>query len=94
MSDFCAGLESQAHNEHKSNNETKYRFLQNQISAEILKRENDFKLIYSKTYTHSRRITNKAHMFRNQIELGWPIKEGTKGLLENRSKPLLKSQNF
>ena len=30
-------------------------------------------------------------MFRNQFKLGRPIKEGTKVLLENRSKPLLKS---
>ena len=93
-SEFCAGLENHAHTEHKSNNETIDRFLKNQISAEILKSENDFKLIYSNTYTHCRRITNKAHMFRNQFKLGRPIKEGTKVLLENRSKPLLKSQKL
>ena len=33
-------------------------------------------------------------MFRNQFKLGHPIKEGTKVLLENRSKPLLKSQKL
>ena len=93
-SEFCAGLEKHAHTEHKSNNETIDRFLRNQISAKILKRENDFKLIYSNTYTHCRCITNKAHMFQNQFKLGRPIKEGTKVLLENRSKPLLKSQKL
>ena len=93
-SEFCAGLENYAHTEHKSNNETIDRCLKNQISAEVLKRENDFKLIYSNTYTHCHRITNKAHMFRNQVKLGRPIKEGTKVLLENRSKPLLKSQKL
>ena len=93
-SDFCAGLENYAHTEHKSKNETIDRFLKNQISAEILKRENDFKLIYSNTYTHCRRVTIKAHMSRNQIKLGRPIKAGTKVLLGNRSKSLLKSQKF
>ena len=93
-SDFCAGLENHAHTEHKSNNETIDRFLKHQISAETLKRENDFQLIYSNTYTHCRRITNKAHMFRNQFKLEQPIKEGTKVLLENKSKPLLKSQKL
>ena len=86
------GLKNHAHTEHKSNNETIDRFLKNQTSAEILKRENYFKLIYSNTYTHCHRITNKAHMFQNQFKLGRPIKEGTKVLLENRSEPLLKSQ--
>ena len=33
-------------------------------------------------------------MFRNQFKIGRPIKEGTKVLLENRSKPLLESQKF
>ena len=93
-SEFCAGLENHAHIEHKSNNETINRFLKNRIFAETLKRENDFKLIYSNTYTHCRRITNKAHMFRNQFKLGRPIKEGTKLFLENRSKQLLKSQKL
>ena len=92
MSDFCAGLESHAHTEHKWNNETIDRFLKNQISAEIIK--NDFKLLYSNTYTHYRLITNKGHMFRDQFKLGRPIKEGTKVLVVNRSKPLLKSQKL
>ena len=33
-------------------------------------------------------------MFPNQFKLGRPIKEGTKVLLENRSKQLLKSQKL
>ena len=93
-SDFCGGLENHAHTEHKSNNETIDNFLKNQNSAKILKMENDFRLIYSNTYTHRRRITNKAHIFRNQFKLERPIIEGTKVLLENRCKPLLKSQKL
>ena len=75
-------------------NKTIDKSLKNLISAEILKRENDFKLIHSNSYSRCRRITNKAHMFRNQFKLGRPIKEGTKVLLENRYKPLLKSQKL
>ena len=93
-SEFCAGLENHAHTELNSNNENIDRFLKNQFSAEVLKRENDFKLIYSNTYTHCRRITNKAHLLRNQFKLGRPIKEGTKVLLGNRSEPLLKFQKL
>ena len=50
--------------------------------------------MYSNTYTKYRLITNKGHMSRNQFKLGRPIKEGTKMLVVNKSKPLLKSQKF
>ena len=68
--------------------------LHNRLSSTVLQRENEFKNIYSKTYTRCRQITNKAHEHRNRFKLGKPIKIGRKVLLENYAKGLLKSKKL
>ena len=94
ISEYCTGLSPHVHSEETVKNEKIDKLLQNRISSEILKRENLFKTIYSNTYKHCRRVTNQAHYFRNQHKLGKPIKIGSKVLLENRSKQLLRSQKL
>ena len=64
------------------------------MSSTILQGENEFKNMYSKTYTRRRLITNKAHEYRNRFNLGKPIKIGRKVLLENHAKGLLKSKKL
>ena len=94
ISEYCTGLSPHVRSEESVKIEKIDKLLQNRISSEILKRENLFKIIYSNTYIHCRRVTNQAHYFRNQHKLGKPIKIGSKVLLENRSKPLLRSQKL
>ena len=60
----------------------------------MLKRENTFKTIYSKTYNKCRQTTNKAHKSGNRFKLGKPLPEGRKVLLENLPKGLLKSKKL
>ena len=60
----------------------------------MLKRENTIKTIYSNNYTKSRQTTNEAHKYRNRFNLGKPIPEGRKVLLENHSEGVLKSKRL
>ena len=94
ISEYCTGLSPHVHSEESVKNEKIDKLLQNRMPLEILKREKLFNTIYSNTYIHCRRVTNQAHYFRNQHKQGKPIKIGRKVLLENRSKPLLRSKKL
>ena len=59
-----------------------------------LKRENEFKRIYSSTYQRCRQITSKAHEHRDRYKLGRPISTGQKVFLENHAQDLTRSQKL
>ena len=94
ISEYCKDLPLHTHCENSCKNEKVDKLLQNRLSSTILQRENEFKNIYSKTYTRCRQIKNKAHEYRNRFKLGKPIKIGRKALLENHAKGLLKSKKL
>ena len=48
-SEFCDGLQSHTHKENSLPNNSLNRLLRPQLSDELLKRENEFKRIYSST---------------------------------------------
>ena len=61
---------------------------------ELLKRENEFKRIYSSTYQRCRQITSKAHEHRNRFKLGRPISTGQKVFSENHAQDITKSHKL
>ena len=94
ISEYCKDLPLHTHCENSCKNEKVDKLLQNRLSSTILQREHEFKDIYSKTYTRSQQITNKAHEYRNRFKLGEPIKIGRKLLTVNHAKGLLKSKKL
>ena len=93
-SEFCDGLQSHTHSENSLPNFSFNRLLRPQLSDELLKRENEFKRIYSSTYQRSCQITSKAHDHRNRFKLGRPISTGQKFFLENHAQELTRSQKL
>ena len=93
-SEFCDGLQSHTHSENSLPNNSLNRLLRPQLSDELLKRENEFKRIYSSTYQRCRQITSKAHEHRNRFKLGRPISTGQKVFLENHAQDLTRSQKL
>ena len=91
-SEFCDGLQSRTHSENSLPNSSLNRLLRPQLSDELLKRENEFKRIYSTTYQRCRQITSKTHEHRNRCKLGRPVSIGQKVFLENHAQDLTKSQ--
>ena len=69
-SKFCDGLQSHTHSENSLPNNTPNLLLRPQLSDELLKRESEFKRIYSSTCQRCRQITSKAHEYRNRFKLG------------------------
>ena len=59
-SEFCVRLQSHTHSENSLPNNSLSRLLRPQLSDEVLKRENEFKRIYSSTYQRCRQITSNA----------------------------------
>ena len=94
ISEYCKDLPLHTHCENFCKNEKVDKLLKNRLSSTILQRENEFKNLYSETYTRCRQITNEAHENRNKFKLGKPIKIGRKVLLENHAKGLLKSKKL
>ena len=92
FSEYSKDLPLHTHCENSFKNEKVAKLLQNRLSSTILQRDNEFKKIYFKTYTRGRRVTNKAHEYRNRLKLGKTIKIGREVLLENHAKGLLKSK--
>ena len=92
-SEFCDGLQSQTQSENSLPNNSFNRLLRPQLSDELLKRENEFKRIYSSTHQRSRQITSKAQEQRNRFELGRPISFGQK-VFENHAQDLTRSQKL
>ena len=93
-SEFCDGLQPHTHSENSLPNNSLNRLLRPQLSDELLKRENEFKRIYSSTYQRCRQITSKAHEHRNRYKLGRPISTGQKVFLENHAQDLTRSQKL
>ena len=93
-SEFCDGLQSHTHNENNLLNQSLKRLLRPQLSDEPLERENEFKRIHLSTYQRCRRITSKAHEYRNRYKLGRPINVGQKVFLENHAQDLTRSQKL
>ena len=77
-SEFCAGLQSHTHCENSLPNNSLNRLFQQQLSDEILKREQEFKQIYSSAYQRFCHITSKTHEHRNRLKLGRPTSAGQK----------------
>ena len=77
-SEYCKDLPIHTHNENCCKNEKVDKLLQNRLSSTILQRENEFKNIYSKTYTRFRQITTR-HTNKG-TDLNWV----------NQSKPVVK----
>ena len=92
--EICDGLQPHTHSENNLPNNSLNRLLRSQLSDELLKRENEFKRIYSSTYQRYRQITSKAHEHRNRFTLGRPISTGQKVFLENHAQDLTKSQKL
>ena len=92
-SGFCDGLQAHTHSENSLPNKVLNHPLGQQLSDELLKRENEFKRIYSSTYQQCRQITSKAHEHRNRYKLGQPS-VGQKVFLENHAQDLTKSQKL
>ena len=59
-----------------------------------MKRENEFKRIYSSTNQRCRQIMSKAREHRKRFKLGRPISTGRKVFLENNAQDLTKSQKL
>ena len=93
-SDFCDGLQSHTHSENSLPNNSLNRLHRPQFSDEQLKRENEFKQIYSSTYQRCRQNTSKAHEHRNRLKFGRLINAGQKALLENHAQDITKSQKL
>ena len=93
-SDFCDGLQSHTHSENSLPNNSLNCLLQSQLSDELLKREKEFKRIFSSTYQRCRQITSKGHEHRNRLKLRQPISTGEKVLLENHAQELTRSQKL
>ena len=72
-SDFCDGLQYHTHSENSLPKNSFNLLLRPQLSDEILKRDNEYKRIYSSTYQRCHQITPKAHEHRNRYTLGRPI---------------------
>ena len=93
-SEFCDGLQSHTHSENSLPNNSLNHLLRPQLSDELLKRENEFKRIYSSTYKRCRQISSKAHEHRNRFKLGRPISTGQKVFSENHAQELTRSQKL
>ena len=93
-SEFRDGLQSHTHSENSLPNNSFDRLLQPQLSDELMKRESEFKRIYSSTYQRCRQITSKGHEHRNRFKLGRPISTGQKVFLENHAQDLTRSQKL
>ena len=93
-SEFCDGLQSHTHNENSLPKKSFNRLLRPQLSDELLKRENEFKRMYSSTYQQCRQITSRAQEHRNRFKLGRPISTGQKVFLENHAQDLMRSQKL
>ena len=94
QSEFCDGLQSHTHSENSLPNNSLNHLLRPQLSDELLKRENEFKRIYSATYQRCRQITSKTHEHRNRYKFGRPISTGQKVFLQNHAQDLTKSQKL
>ena len=73
-SEFCDRLQAHTHSKYSLPNNSLNHLLRPQLSDELLKRENDFKRIYSSTYQKCRQNTSKEHEHRNRFKLGRPIR--------------------
>ena len=93
-SEFCKDLPPHAHSEDGLSNPKLNKLLRPQLSQELLRRESDFKQIYSSTYQRARQQTAKAHEYRNKFKLGKPLAIGQKVLFENHKIDLTKSQKL
>ena len=93
-SEFCYGFQSHTYCENSLPNNSFNRPLRPQLSNELLKREIDFKPIYSSTYERCRQITSKSHEHRIRVELGRPISIGQKVLPKNHAQDLTKFQKL
>ena len=92
-SGFCDGFQAHTHSENSLPNKVLNHPLGPQLSDELMKRENEFKRIYSSTYQQCRQITSKAHEHRNRYKLGQPS-VGQKVFLENHAQDVTKSQKL
>ena len=93
-SESCDGLHSHMHSENNLPNNFINCLLQPQLFDELLKRENEFKRIYSSTYQRCRQNTSKAHEHRNRFKLGRPMSTGQKVFSENHAQDLMRSQKL
>ena len=93
-SEHCDGLQSHTHSENSLPNNSLNCLLRPQLSDELLKREYEFKRIYSSTNQRCRQITSKADEHRNRFKLGRSISTGQKVFLENHAQDLTRSQKL
>ena len=93
-SEECDRLQPHMHSENNLPINSLNRLLRPQLSDELLKRQNEFKQIYSSTYQRCRQITSKAHEHRNRFKLGRTISVGQNFFLENHAQDLTKSQKL
>ena len=81
---FCYGLPQHTHEKPSlALNPHSQTFQAPLISQNILKRENQFKHIYSKAYQNSRKKFAQAHKYHNSHSLAKPLQIGSQVLLEN-----------
>ena len=92
-SEFCDGLQSHTHSENCLPNPLNC-LLRPQLFDKLLKRENEYKRIYSSTCQRCRQITSKAREHGNRLKLGRPISTGQKVFLENHAQDLTRSQKL
>ena len=93
-SEVCDGIQSHTHSENSLPNNSLNHPLRPHLFDELLKRENECRLIYSSTYQRCRQITPKIHEHRNRFKLGRPVRFGQNVFLENQGQDLTKSQKL
>ena len=93
-SETCKDLPSHSHSENNLKNQLLDNSLRPQLSHALLKRERDFKRIYSTTLERCREQTARSHAYRNRFKLGQPLEIGQKVLYENQRQDLSKSQKL
>ena len=90
-SEFCTDLPPHTHNENSTKNELLLILLRPQLSQALLKRERDFKRIYSSTLERCREQTTRSHAYRTRFKLGHHLDVGQKFLNESHRQDLSKS---
>ena len=90
--EFCKDLRSHSHSENNLKNQLLDNLLRPQFSHALLKRERDFKRIFSATFGRCREQTVRSHAYRNRFKLGQHLEIGQKVLYENHRQDLSKSQ--
>ena len=93
-SEFCKELPSHSHSENSLKNQLLDILLRPKLSHALLKRECDFKKIYSGTFERCREQTARSHAYRNRFKLGQHLDIGQKVHFGNHRQDLSKSQKL